>query len=74
MMTFLNILIGRILIMENNQEISQKEKELRDAIRKQVIRLEKQNYAMQPDGLSEKEMIERIKKIIEQEVNKYENS
>lgn len=44
--------------------------EMRDNIRKRVLKLERANYAQKPDGLKDKEMIDRIKKIIESEVGK----
>lgn len=53
---------------ENNS--IQEETTPRDRIRKRVIHLERENYAKKPDGLKDKEMVERIKKIIEQEVGK----
>lgn len=42
----------------------------RDNIRKSVLKLEKINIASKPDGFSDKEMVEKIKKIIEKEIEK----
>ncbi len=68
-MTKTNSLIGRVLTMaiEDNATPVQ---EMRDNIRKRVLKLERANYAQKPDGLKDKEMIDRIKKIIESEVGK----
>ena len=44
--------------------------QMRKYILIRIRNLESQNYALKPDGLSDREMIERIKKIIEQEVDK----
>ena len=44
--------------------------QMRKNILIRIRNLESQNYALKPDGLSDREMIERIKKIIEQEVDK----
>lgn len=44
--------------------------EIRDNIKRRVIKLERQNYALKPEGLKDREMIERIRKIIESEVGK----
>ena len=44
--------------------------QMRKNILKRIRKLESSNYALKPDGLSDREMIERIKKIIEQEVDK----
>ena len=35
-----------------------------------IKKLEKDNYDLKPDGLRDKDMVDRIKKIIEQEVDK----
>ena len=43
--------------------------QMRKNILIRIRNLESQNYALKPDGLSDREMIERIKKIIEQEVD-----
>lgn len=43
----------------------------RDNIRKSVLKLEKINIASKPDGFSDKEMVEKIKKIIEKEIEKW---
>lgn len=51
--------------MENEKQLTP-----RDIIRKSILRLEKANIAAKPDGLSDKEMVEKIKKIIEKEVEK----
>ncbi len=62
-------LIGRRSIMENEtqkNDVSQ----MRNNILIRIRKLERSNYALKPDGLSDREMIERIKKIIEQEVDK----
>lgn len=62
-------LIGRRSIMENEtqkNDVSQ----MRTNILIRIRNLERSNYAQKPDGLSDREMIERIKKIIEQEVDK----
>lgn len=62
-------LIGRRSIMENEtqkNDVSQ----MRKNILIRIKNLERSNYAQKPDGLSDMEMIERIKKIIEQEVDK----
>lgn len=44
--------------------------QMRKNILIEISKLEISNYALKPDGLSDREMIERIKKIIEQEVDK----
>lgn len=44
--------------------------QMRKNILVRIRKLEKSNYAQKPDGLRDKEMVERIKKIIEQEVDK----
>lgn len=44
--------------------------QMRTNILIRIRNLERSNYAQKPDGLSDREMIERIKKIIEQEVDK----
>lgn len=44
--------------------------QMRKNILIRIRNLESSNYALKPDGLSDREMIERIKKIIEQEVDK----
>ena len=44
--------------------------QMRKNILIRIRNLESSNYALKPDGLSDREMIERIKKIIEQEVGK----
>lgn len=46
------------------------ENEPRENIRKRVLKLERLNYALKPEGLKDREMVDRIKKIIEQEVGK----
>lgn len=44
---------------------------IRENIKKRVLRLERENYAQKPNGgLKDNEMVERIKKIIEQEVDR----
>ena len=45
--------------------------EIRENIKKRVLKLERTNYAQKPDGLKDKEMIEKIKKIIESEVGRW---
>lgn len=44
--------------------------QMRTNILIRIRNLERSNYAQKPDELSDREMIERIKKIIEQEVDK----
>lgn len=44
--------------------------QMRKNILIRIRNLESSNYALKPDGLSDREMVERIKKIIEQEVDK----
>lgn len=56
--------------MENNEPSVVTENEPRDNIRKRVLKLERANFALKPDGLKDREMVDRIKKIIEQEVGK----
>lgn len=56
--------------MANNDQVVVKQDTPRDNIRKRVLRLERANFAQKPDGLKDREMVERIKKIIEQEVDK----
>lgn len=53
-----------------NADTEKQENTPRDNIRKRVVRLERLNYAQKPDGLKDREMVDRIKKIIEQEVGK----
>ena len=55
--------------MENDAQKND-ELQMRKNILIRIRNLESQNYALKPDGLSDREMIERIKKIIEQEVDK----
>lgn len=55
--------------MENEtpkDEVAQMRKNILIRIRNQ----ESANYALKPEGASDREMVERIKKIIEQEVDK----
>lgn len=55
--------------MENNAVKTNQE--VKDNIRKKVLRCEKANYAQKPDGgKTDREMIDIIKKIIETEVGK----
>lgn len=54
--------------MVNN--LANSNQETKDNIRKAVLRMEKSNYAQKPDGKTDREMIESIKKIIETEVKK----
>lgn len=56
--------------METKQETPRTKQDVRDAIKKRVVKLERYNYSLKPDGLKDKEMEEKIKKIIEQEVVK----
>ena len=44
--------------------------QMRKTILIRIRDLESSNYALKPDGLSDREVIDRIKKIIEQEVDK----
>ena len=53
-----------------NADTQKQENTPRDNIRKRVVHLERLNYAQKPDGLKDREMVDRIKKIIEQEVGK----
>lgn len=53
-------------MMDNEKQLTP-----RDIIRKSILKLEKANIAAKPDGLSDKEMVEKIKKIIEKEVGKW---
>lgn len=62
-------LIGRRSIMENETQKNDVP-QMRKNILIRIRNLESSNYALKPDGLSDREMIERIKKIIEQEVDK----
>lgn len=55
--------------MENRNE-SKSQQEIRENIRKRILKIEKVNYAQKPDGLKDREMVEKIKKIIESEVGK----
>lgn len=55
--------------MENNNTANT-QKEMRKNILVRIKKLEISNYAQKPDGLKDREMVERIKKIIEQEVDK----
>ena len=41
-----------------------------ETILRRVCVLEKSNYSKKPEGLTNKEIVERIKKIIEEEVDK----
>lgn len=52
------------------QKMAVEENVPRENIKKRVIRLEKSNYALKPEGAKDREMVDRIKKIIEQEVGK----
>lgn len=52
---------------ENNKSDSQ---QMQKNILKRIKKLEIDNYTQKPDGLSDKEMVGRIKKIIEQEVDR----
>ena len=55
--------------MENNAVKTNKE--VKDNIRKKVLGYERANYAQKPDGgITDREMINLIKKIIEIEVGK----
>lgn len=57
--------------MGNEEQTNQVvENEPRENIRKRILKLERSNFAIKPDGLKDREMVERIKKIIEQEVGK----
>lgn len=60
--------IGRILIMAINSAGLDQEK--REAIKNRVLKLERQNLLLKPDGLKDREMVDRIKGIIQQEVAK----
>ena len=64
-------LTGRKLIMMNEEQKSVVvQNETSKNIMKRVLKLEKLNYASKPDGLKDYEMVEQIKRIIEQEVGK----
>lgn len=56
--------------MTTNDENGVTSQTIRENIQKRVLRLEKANYAQKPEGLKDKDMVERIKKIIESEVGK----
>ncbi len=56
--------------METKNQTNTQQEDPRENIRKRVLRLERANFAQKPDGLKDREMVERIKKIIEQEVGK----
>lgn len=53
-----------------NEILKPDSQQMRKNILVRIRKLEKSNYAQKPDGLRDKEMVERIKKIIEQEVDK----
>ena len=55
--------------MENDVQKSEA-LEMRKRILIRIRDLESANYALKPDGLSDREVIDKIKKIIEQEVDK----
>lgn len=46
------------------------DQEKREAIKNRVLKLERQNLLLKPDGLKDMEMVDRIKGIIQQEVAK----
>ena len=52
------------------QKMAEVENVPRENIIKRVLRLERSNYALKPEGAKDREMVDRIKKIIEQEVGK----
>ena len=56
--------------METNQQKTIVENDVGDNIKRRILNLERENYAKKPEGLKDREMVERIKKIIEQEVGK----
>lgn len=55
--------------MENDAQKSDA-LQMRKTILIRIRDLESSNYALKPDGLSDREVIDKIKKIIEQEVDK----
>lgn len=55
--------------MENKMQ-ENKIKEMRDMIWVRIRDSERDNYAKKPNGLHDKEMVDKIQKIIESEVNK----
>ncbi len=59
------------MIENKNPTITKQESEKRKAIQKRVLNLEKYNYSQKE--FTQNEMITKIKKIIEEETNKYEN-
>lgn len=56
--------------MAINNQIVTAQDATRDNIRRRVLKLERDNLAQKPDGLKDREMVERIKKIIEHEVDR----
>lgn len=62
-------LIGRTLTMENENQ-KNNEIVMRSNIVKRLKSLERSNYSKKPDGKSDREMVELVKKVIEEEVDK----
>ena len=52
------------------QKMAEVENVPRENIRKRVLRLERSNYALKPEGAKDREMVDRIKKRNVQEVGK----
>lgn len=56
--------------MENKLTISNEEKTKRENIRRKVLYIERENYKKKPEGDTDREMISKIKNIIEREIEK----
>lgn len=54
--------------METNKTIIEQDTP-RENIRKKVLKLERVNFARKPECLKDRDMVEKIKRIIEQEVD-----
>lgn len=56
--------------MTVKKEVDNKQRTPRERIQSRVLKEERMNYALKPEGKRDSEMVEVVKRIIEQEVGK----